>query len=389
MSISIARRRVLFVGRCSPCARAPAPFAAALASRLAAAGEWDARLLAIGTDDLPPAVEQLIVGRLDASTPLGLAEAGESCYDLGADVVCLNHDWSAFSGQSGVDVLHFVWSLDVPLVTVLQDVARGATLLQRRVLAELARRSASLVVTSERRAQVLSQLCPGAEPAVIGVPVPARQKVEVPAGWCSGPTVAAVALGDAGGVQHLVRAMARVVGAEPGVSCLVLCRGSERSELEPAARLGEELGVSTRVSFHGGDDMPPGRAAGLLAGALAFVLPAEAGCEGVGAALRVAAAAGLPLISTPHPCSVEMFGPGRCLLVPWADPDAMASAILRVVRSDKLRGLLAGRTAEVAAGLGWPAVCRAYGRVLASACPRGTCLAGLAAVREITSVEVG
>ena len=91
------------------------------------------------------------------------------------------------------------------------------------------------------------------------------------------------------GVDHLIRAMPKVIGRFPGASTLVVGDGDA---VEGLRALAKELAVAERVVFTGQrQDVPR-----LLGAMDLFVLPSES--EGLSMALLEAMAAGLPAVAT-------------------------------------------------------------------------------------------
>ena len=66
------------------------------------------------------------------------------------DVVCVQHEFGIFGGPAGSHVLALLRELQMPIVTTLHTVLREPNAEQRRVMRELVRLSARLVVMTER-----------------------------------------------------------------------------------------------------------------------------------------------------------------------------------------------------------------------------------------------
>lgn len=114
--------------------------------------------------------------------------------------------------------------------------------------------------------------------------------------------------------------------------------GPERPKLEALA---EKLGVAERVRFLGRrDDVPE-----LLAACDVFALPSL--YEGSSLAVLEAMAAGRPVVSSAIGGTEELVEDGRSgLLVPPGDPQALASALRRLIADPELRRTLAIRARE-------------------------------------------
>lgn len=127
----------------------------------------------------------------------------------------------------------------------------------------------------------------------------------------------------------LLKAIA-VLKDQSNVRLMILGEGEDRSMLE---RLGKELGIYDRVNFTGFQSNP----FKYIARATVFVLSSS--WEGFGNVIIEAMACGVPVIATHCP-----YGPDEIitdgvngLLVPVGDIDAMAKAILRLLKDETLR----------------------------------------------------
>jgi glycosyltransferase involved in cell wall biosynthesis len=150
-------------------------------------------------------------------------------------------------------------------------------------------------------------------------------------------------------VPTLVKAAA-IVG--PSIRLHVYGDGPDRERIERSI-------ASDNVTLHGAIARPQA----VLAGAGALVLPSLA--EGFGLVLIEAMAAGVPVIATDVPGIRDVVRDGVTgLLVPPANPPALAAAIRRVVEDDALRRSLVGAARNDLPRFSWPAVLAEYRRVL-------------------------
>jgi glycosyltransferase involved in cell wall biosynthesis len=144
------------------------------------------------------------------------------------------------------------------------------------------------------------------------------------------------------GVDHLLDAMASLVERGSRARLLVFGDGVERARLEKRAR---DLGLNGRVEFRGWSrDIPAA-----LAEADAFA-SATLG-EGFGLAILEAMMQRLPVVATRVVAIPEIVvDEDSGLLVPPADPQALANALFRLECSPALRDKLAQHGRERAAG---------------------------------------
>lgn len=137
-----------------------------------------------------------------------------------------------------------------------------------------------------------------------------------------GPVVAVGRLVPAKGTDTLLRAVAVVTRQRPNFRLEIAGDGPIRPELE---QLAADLGLGAAVRFLGNvRDVPA-----LLARASAVALPSLS--EGISLTLLEAMARGLPVVATRVGGTPEVVADGTTgLLVPPADPDRLAAALLDV-----------------------------------------------------------
>jgi len=140
------------------------------------------------------------------------------------------------------------------------------------------------------------------------------------------------------GLHHLLQAM---TGVEANLA--IVGDGPERRRLEGLSR---RLGIAHRVHFAGhlADDLLPAA----YQAADAFVLPSHLPSEAFGLVMVEAMASGLPVVCTElgTGTSVVVQHGETGLVVPPADPEALARALQRLLSDDELRQRFgrAGRT---------------------------------------------
>jgi glycosyltransferase involved in cell wall biosynthesis len=147
-------------------------------------------------------------------------------------------------------------------------------------------------------------------------------------GYCgpnpSGPVVTVARLSPEKGIDSLIRAAALVVRELPSFRLVLAGDGPCRVALE---ELTTNLGLEAHVCFRGDVRNIPE----LLGGAGLFVLPSLS--EGISLTLLEAMARGLPVVTTLVGGNPEVVEEGATgLLVPPADPGALARAILLLLQ---------------------------------------------------------
>ena len=136
----------------------------------------------------------------------------------------------------------------------------------------------------------------------------------------------------------LLRALGLLAAAGNKFELLLAGTGGERTRLE---ELAHRLAIADRVTFLGEvPDVP-----GLLATAHLCAHPATS--EGLSNTILEAMAEGLPVVACPVGATTEIIEDGRNgLLVPGRSPEALASAMRRLLADSELRGRLGSAALE-------------------------------------------
>jgi glycosyltransferase involved in cell wall biosynthesis len=218
--------------------------------------------------------------------------------------------------------------------------------LDRRLAAALSNRLADRVTVNATAVRDLvadHEWCPASKMVLIPNGVALPQRTGTTPGGAErtaprGPVVGMVGrLGWKKGYPHALHAAAIVRAAVPGVRFDVVGDGDQRSELEGLAR---SLGLEGTVRFLG----KRRDVADLMAGFDCYVLSSV--IEGMPNALLEAMALGRPVVTTSAGGSAEVVVDGESgLVVPPADPQALADAVVRILRDPALAGRL-GEAAE-------------------------------------------
>lgn len=183
----------------------------------------------------------------------------------------------------------------------------------------------------------------GRDEARLGAPSPERRRTVREALGIEEETEVIITVGRQEyqkGHIHLVRAIASVVKERPKAQLLLVGRDGHAS-----GRIGDliaELGVGDAVTRLGHrSDVPD-----LLTAADLFVFPSV--YEGLGGALIEALALGLPAVVSDLPALREVVREGEnALIVPPADPGALAEAIVELLADPERRASFAIRSRQI------------------------------------------
>jgi glycosyltransferase involved in cell wall biosynthesis len=101
----------------------------------------------------------------------------------------------------------------------------------------------------------------------------------------------------------------------------------------------------------------------LVQTAAVVVLPYDSTDQVTSGVLVDAIAAGRPVVSTAFPHAVELLGSGAGIVVDHDDPEALVSALDRVLADPSVAGAMAAEAARLAPSMSWPVVAAAYLRL--------------------------
>ena len=98
----------------------------------------------------------------------------------------------------------------------------------------------------------------------------------------------------------------------------------------------------------------------LIRSSAVVVLPYDSTDQVTSGVLVDALASGRPVVATAFPHAVELLGSGAGIVVDHDDPDALASALRRVLTDPRLAGSMAAEARRLAPTMAWPVVANAY-----------------------------
>jgi glycosyltransferase involved in cell wall biosynthesis len=101
----------------------------------------------------------------------------------------------------------------------------------------------------------------------------------------------------------------------------------------------------------------------LVQSAAVVVLPYDSTDQVTSGVLVDAIASGRPVVATAFPHAVELLSSGAGIVVGHDDPDAMTSALRRVLTQPRLAGDMAAEARRLAPEMAWPVVASAYLKV--------------------------
>lgn len=313
--------------------------------------------------------------------PATYRAAAEHTNALNPDAVLIQHEFGIFGGPSGEYLLQLTERLRSPIVTTLHTVLTEPKPDQRRVMERLAAQSARLVVMAEKGRAILTEHwgIPDRRIAVIphGIPDlpfldPAFQKHRF---GLEGRKVILTfgLLSPNKGIEHMIAALPELARDHPDLTYVIL--GETHPHLVAAEgeayreRLAEQarsLGVSEHLRFVDEYVDTPTLQAWLSAADI-YVTPYLHEAQITSGTLSYAVGLGKAVVSTPYWHAAELLANGTGVLVPFADPDALAKEIGALLGDPVRRDGLRARAYEAGRHMIWPEVARSYLAVLGKA----------------------
>ena len=290
------------------------------------------------------------------------------------DLLCLQHEYGIFGGPDGEHLLRLLDRVRMPVVTTLHTVLEAPSRNQRRVMSAIIDRADRLVVMTERSASVMRQVHHVADDklCVIGHGIPDRVPSDRAAGTAmlgsAGRTVLMTfgLLSPGKGIEHVVAALPAIAAAIPDVLYVVvgathpnLLRQQGEGYRHELQRLAERLGVSRHVRFVDRYvDLPELTAA--LAATDIYITPYLNEAQSVSGTLAYSYGLGNAVVSTPYHHAAELLADGRGELVPFADPGAVATAVIGLLSDPARIGAMRRAALRAGAEMGWSRVGERY-----------------------------
>lgn len=290
------------------------------------------------------------------------------------DVVCLQHEYGIFGGPAGGHILALVRDVRMPVVTTLHTVLRDPDPAQRRVLTQLAELSTRLVVMSERGKAFLEE--------IYGVP---QEKIDlIPHGIPDRPFVdpnfykdqfgvegkqvilTFGLLSPNKGIEYMLRALPRVLDEFPDVVYIVLgathpslVREHGESYRLSLEMLAEELRIKKHVAFYN-RFVELDKLTEFIGAADLYVTPYLNPAQITSGTLAYSFGCGKAVVSTPFWHAEELLAEERGVLVPFHDADALAAAVLDLLRDEPKRHAMRKRAYLLGREMIWSNVAQQY-----------------------------
>lgn len=313
-----------------------------------------------------PSLDGRVIGELVNGSATSVAAASELLNE--SDIAVVQHEYGIYGGVDGDEVVDIIAELHVPVIVVAHTVLNEPTPNQRWVLESIAAMAAQVVVMSEAARQ---RLCLGfnVDPCKVttivhGATVPSNIAPPVRS---DRPTLLTWGLlGPGKGIERVIEAMSSLrdlpvrprylIAGRTHPKVLAADGEAYRDARAEQARLG---GLSDSVSFDA-SYRDVSSLTELIQSAAVVVLPYDSTEQVTSGVLVDAIASGRPVVATAFPHAVELLDSGAGIVVGHDDPDALASALFRLLTEPQLAAQMAAEAARLAPGMAWPIVATAY-----------------------------
>jgi glycosyltransferase involved in cell wall biosynthesis len=298
------------------------------------------------------------------------------------DVLSVQHEFGIYGGPAGSHLLALIKEVRMPVVTTLHTITCQPDAAKRKVMEELVTRSDRLIVMAQKGAAILRETY-GVSDAKIdiiphGIPnLPFEDSnIHKEQFGVSGRHVLLTfgLIGPSKGIEHVIKALPEIVKVHPDVVYLVLgathpqrlAREGERYRLG-LERLADDYGVKKHIIFYNRfvslDDLKS-----FIAATDIYLTPYLNEAQVTSGTLSYVFGAGKAVVSTPYWHAQELLADGRGVLVPFADPKAIADSVCALLDNPARMKSIRERSYAMGREMIWPVVAQQYLKSFQHAC---------------------
>jgi len=297
------------------------------------------------------------------------------------DVVSLQHEYGIFGGLAGSHILVLLRELRMPLVTTLHTVLREPDADQRKVMEELIRLSDRLVVMSKIAAKFMVEIYQAPQEKIEIIPHGIPDIPFVDSNFykdqfgVEGKIVLLTfgLLSPNKGIENVIKALPSILARYPKTVYVVVGAThphvlkeegeSYRLSLE---LLAEECGVEEGIIFHN-RFVSLEELVKFICTTDIYLTPYINPGQIVSGTLAYVVGAGKSAISTPYWYAQELLDENRGVLVPFNDPEAIASQVIDLLDNSVKRHAIRKRCYLYGREMIWPVVAQRYVKCFESA----------------------
>jgi glycosyltransferase involved in cell wall biosynthesis len=283
------------------------------------------------------------------------------------DVVSIQHEFGIFGGPAGSHLLALLRKLRAAVVTTLHTVLLKPNVDQHRVMRELIAHSSRLVVMTERGQAILKEVYQAPPAKIDLIPHGIPDVPFVASDYCknqhgvAGKKVLLTfgLLSPNKGIEHVLNALPDIVAEFPDVVYIVLgaTHPNELRTRGESYRLGLESVVKknnleNHVIFHN-RFVELKELTEFIGAADLYITPYLDEAQITSGTLAYAFGAGKPVISTPYWHAAELLRDRRGVLVPFADPMAIAHEAGGLLRNATRRNTMSRNAYRLGRAMVW------------------------------------
>ncbi len=292
----------------------------------------------------------------------------------GNDLVCMQHEYGIFGGIAGSHILTLLRKLKMPLVTTLHTVLLDPDSNQRAVLDEISHLSDRLIVMSEHAASLLRDVYSVSDEKIDVIPHGVPDLPFMDPNYfkdlfgTQGKSVLLTfgLLSPNKGIENVICALPAILTKHPDLVYIVSGATHPHIRRREGERYREELqalaakcGVSSHVIFNNrfvsNEEMIEHVGAADI-----YITPYRHEAQVVSGTLAIALGAGKAIISTPYWHAKEILADKRGVLVPFDDPDSIATAAIKLLDNDVERHAMRKRAYIHSRNTTWQKTAQAY-----------------------------
>ncbi len=290
------------------------------------------------------------------------------------EVLSVQHEFGIYGGPAGSHLLELLRGVRMPVVTTLHTVLKDPSPDQREVMTELDALSNRFIVMADRGRHLLETVYGIASDKIDLIP---HGVIDIPfmdsnfykdEFGVEGKTVMLTfgLLSPNKGIEHGIAAMPAILKQNPDVVYIILgathpnllaSEGEKyRTKLETLAK---DLGVSDQVIFHN-RFVEMEELKEFIGAADIYLTPYLNAAQITSGTLSYAFGAGKAIVSTPYWHAEELLAEDRGILVPFANPDAIAAGVNDILSKPTRMTAMRKRAWKQGRDMIWPMAARRY-----------------------------
>jgi glycosyltransferase involved in cell wall biosynthesis len=371
----IAPHRIAFIGNSLPRRCGIATFTTDLQQAIAASSAAADTAIVAMTDEgreyeYPPAVRRQVPDQQIEQ----YIQAAEFLNAGGFEVVCLQHEFGIFGGESGSHIMALLSRLTMPIVTTLHTVLAEPSPSQRRVLREIVDVSATVVVMAEKGRELLEGEY-GVRPEKIEViphGIPDCAFVEPDAakmrrGFADKPVILTFGLLSPNkGIEVMIEAMPAILKRRTDAVYVVLgathpnlVRSEGEAYRESLQARVRALGIEDHVVFLN-QFVNQATLIDFISMCDVYVTPYLKEAQMTSGTLAYSFGLGKAVVSTPYWHARELLADGRGVLVPFGQSEAIGTEIAELLTDEPRREAMRRRAYEYSRAMTWARTAERY-----------------------------